>query len=73
MPELKPLSRRDLIKKLHSFGFEGPFGGGKHSFMKKGEKRIIIPNPHRGDIGAILVKKIIMQAEISVEEWLAAK
>ena len=35
MPKLPPCSRRDLIKKLHRLGFSGPFGGGKHSYMKK--------------------------------------
>ena len=73
MPEIKPISRRELIKKLHRLGFDGPFGGGKHSYMRKNGKRIIIPNPHRGDIGVKLVRKIITQAEISDEEWLAAK
>ena len=73
MPEIKPISRRELIKKLHRLGFDGPFGGGKHSYMRKSGKRIIIPNPHRGDIGVKLVRKIITQAEISDEEWFAAK
>jgi len=29
------ITRNDLIRKLRKFGFEGPFSGGKHQFMKK--------------------------------------
>ena len=73
MAEIKPISRIKLIKKLRGLGFEGPFGGGKHSYMRKSGKRIIIPNPHRGDIGVKLVKKIIKQIGISDDDWLALK
>ena len=73
MPEIKPLSRRELIKKLRTLGFDGPFGGGKHSYMRKYGQRIIIPNPHRGDLGVKLIRKIIRQLEMSDEDWLAAK
>ena len=55
----------------HDQGFEGPFGGGKHSYMRKNGQRIIIPNPHRGDIAVKLLKKIIKQAGLSDQEWLA--
>jgi len=71
VPEIKPISRKKLIKKLTELGFEGPYSGGKHGYMRKAGKRIIIPNPHRGDIGVKLVKKIIKQAGISEEKWLA--
>lgn len=70
MPEITPISRVKLIRKLRRAGFDGPFGGGKHSYMKKGDQRLIIPNPDRGDIGAVLIKKIIRQAGLSQEEWL---
>lgn len=73
MAKISPISRIKLIKKLRNLGFEGPFGGGKHSYMKTSGKRIIIPNPHRGDIGVKLVKKIIKQIKISDDDWLALK
>lgn len=73
MDKINPISRTKLIRRLRSLGFEGPFGGGKHSYMKKSGKRIIIPNPHRGDIGVKLVKKIIKQIGISDEDWLSLK
>ncbi len=43
---LANISRRELIRKFRTFGFEGPFSGGKHQFMVKAHKKIRIPNPH---------------------------
>ncbi|MEW5814816.1 MAG: type II toxin-antitoxin system HicA family toxin [Spirochaetota bacterium] len=64
------ISRRELIRKFKSLGYTGPFSGGKHQFMIKGQKKIRIPNPHgSGDILISLVKEIIRQAGISKEEW----
>ena len=64
------ISRRKLIKKFRSLGFDGPLSGGKHQFMVKGTKKIRIPNPHSGkDVHASLVNEILKQAGISGEEW----
>ena len=35
MPPLAPIKRRDLIRKLRTFGFEGPYAGGKREYMVK--------------------------------------
>jgi hypothetical protein len=37
MPPLGPISRRDMIRALRQAGFDGPYSGGKHSFMIKGD------------------------------------
>ena len=50
MPPFGPLKRRDLIACLQRSGFTGPFRGGKHQIMQRGEMTLIVPNPHRGDI-----------------------
>lgn len=55
--------------RLKEFGFEGPYAGGKHQFMIKGNLRLTIPNPHESDIGINLLSKILKQAGISKEEW----
>jgi predicted RNA binding protein YcfA (HicA-like mRNA interferase family) len=39
--------------------------------MVKGDKTIVIPNPHRGDIGMELLARILRQAGITREEWEA--
>jgi predicted RNA binding protein YcfA (HicA-like mRNA interferase family) len=69
MPSLNPLSRRDLVHKLKKLGFEGPFAGGKHQWMRRGSLRLTIPNPHGGAIDPGLVRRILRQANVTVEEW----
>ncbi|HPA45107.1 MAG TPA: type II toxin-antitoxin system HicA family toxin [bacterium] len=67
------ISRKVLIQKFHSLGFEGPISGGKHQFMKKDALKVRIPNPHSsGEIHISLLKEILHQAGISWDEWSAA-
>ncbi len=66
---MKPLKRRELIAKLKRFGFEGPFPGGKHSYMKRRSIKLRIPNEHGTDISEDLLRRILKQAGISEEEW----
>jgi hypothetical protein len=40
-----PISWDDLCKNLLQLGFEGPFQGGKHPYMIKGDLVLTIPNP----------------------------
>jgi predicted RNA binding protein YcfA (HicA-like mRNA interferase family) len=72
MPKIGPCSRADLIRKLGHLGFDGPYAGGKHEFMKHGGFRLTIPNPHGKQIDSVLVQEILKQAGISREEWLKA-
>jgi predicted RNA binding protein YcfA (HicA-like mRNA interferase family) len=69
MPRFGPIKRRDLIRYLGQLGFEGPYSGGKHQFMIRGEITLRLPNPHRSDIGKKLLARILRQAGISREEW----
>jgi len=66
---LKPVSRRELIKRLRLLGFEGPFTGGRHQFMKKESIKLRIPNPHSKDISLQLLKLILKQAGIEERQW----
>jgi len=69
MPYFGPIKRKDLIRYLRALDFEGPFSGGKHQFMVKGDKVLWIPNPHRGDISKGLLAKILKQANIDKKTW----
>jgi predicted RNA binding protein YcfA (HicA-like mRNA interferase family) len=69
MPPFGPISRRDLIRALQSAGFDGPYSGGKHPFMMKGDLTLTLPNPHQGDVGRELLARILRQAGISREQW----
>jgi len=70
MPRLAPISWSDLVRRLKGFGFEGPLSGGKHPFMVKGNLVLMVPNPHRNEIGVDLLNRILKQAGISRERWL---
>jgi predicted RNA binding protein YcfA (HicA-like mRNA interferase family) len=70
MPKLPPISRRKFIQHLHELGFEGPFAGGKHQQMRRGDLTLIIPNEHESDIGPGFLQRLLKQAGVSREEWL---
>jgi predicted RNA binding protein YcfA (HicA-like mRNA interferase family) len=72
MPLPRQTAPRELIRKFRALGFEGPHGGGKHPFMKKGKLKVRVPNPHGEDIGVDLLKRILRQAGIPEDEWLSA-
>jgi len=65
----KNISWRKLVQKFIKLGFSGPYSGGRHLFMVKGELKVRIPNPHRSDISKYLVSEILRQAEIPFNEW----
>ncbi len=69
MSGLKPISWKNLIRHLKELGFEGPYSGGRHPFMVKGNLVLTVPNPHRGDIGIELLKRILKQAGVSPKKW----
>lgn len=71
MAKLVPVSWRNLVKRLRELDFEGPFEGGKHPYMLKGDLVLTLPNPHRGDVGTDLLKRLLQQAGLSREEWLS--
>ena len=64
------ISLRDLVRGFKKLGFDGPFPGGRHSFMARVNLKVRIPNPHRGDISPHLLAEILRQAGISRGEWL---
>ena len=69
MPHLGPISRRELVQCLRNLGFEGPFSGGKHQFMVRGEITLRVPNPHQGDLSLSLLSRILRQAGVSKDDW----
>ena len=70
MPRLAPVSWRELVQCMRKLGFDGPFAGGRHPQMRRGDVTVIIPNPHEGEISVGLLRRILQQAGITREEWL---
>ena len=70
MAKLSPISWSNLVKKLKKFGFNGPYQGGKHPYMVKGDLVLTLPNPHRKEIGIDLLIRILRQTNIDKERWM---
>ena len=68
MPAFGLVKRTDLIRHLKRLGFDGPYSGGRHQFMVKGEITIRIPNPHRSDLGVELLSRVLRQAGVNRAE-----
>ena len=69
MPTFKAIKRADFIYYLRKMGFVGPESGGKHQFMLKNGLKLVIPNPHEGEISIGLLSRLLKQANISRQEW----
>ena len=69
MPRIAPIKRKDLIHYLRKLGFDGPYAGGKHEVMEKGNLSLTIPNPHKGDIGREFLLRILKQVGIDRKTW----
>ena len=70
MPKFPPVSRRKFVARLRELGFDGPFAGGKHPQMRRGNVTLIIPNEHAGDIGPGFLSRLLRQAGVTRAEWL---
>jgi predicted RNA binding protein YcfA (HicA-like mRNA interferase family) len=64
MPKLAPIKRKELIRYLRQLGFDGPFSGGKHQYLKKRALKVRLPNPHLSSINKGLLMEILKQAGI---------
>lgn len=69
MPHYGAVNWRTLVQGLQALGFDGPYPGGRHQYMVKGELRLTIPNPHAGDISVGLLSRILRQAGIDRATW----
>lgn len=66
---LVPISRRKLVQRLRLLGFEGPFSATRHEYMIRGAQKVFIPNPHGADIAVPLLKRLLIEFNITEEEW----
>jgi predicted RNA binding protein YcfA (HicA-like mRNA interferase family) len=68
----KPIKHKEMLRRFRALGWTGPHQRGVHPYMIKGQLRLTIPNPHKGDIDWSLMKRILQQAEIPPRDWDAA-
>ncbi len=69
MPAFGAITRVEMIRAMRALGFVGPYSGGKHQYMVKAGLRLRIPNPHRRDVGKNLLRAILREAGISIDDW----
>ncbi|HYU21460.1 MAG TPA: type II toxin-antitoxin system HicA family toxin [Chloroflexota bacterium] len=69
MPRLSPIGRNVPVRHLRQLGFDGPYSGGKHQFMIRGDVTVRLPNPHPGDISREFLARILRQARVDRDEW----
>ena len=70
MSRLKPVSWREFVRRMRELGFDGPYAGGRHPQMRRGNVTVIIPNPHEGEISVGFLARLLRQGGITREEWL---
>ena len=71
MPGLRPLSSREVVGALRAFGFQEVRQRGSHLVMRHPDGRTTVVPIHSGEeIGRGLLRKIIRDAGVEVEEFL---
>ncbi len=75
MTKLHPEKPNEVIRKLRALGYEGPYPGGKHVFMRYPLKKHKISVPyHKGrDIPKGTIREIIRVLGITVENGIIFK
>ena len=70
MSELRPLRSEEVLRALKRAGFETMRQRGSHVRLKHPDGRVVTVPMHK-EIGRGLLRKIIRDAELSVDEFLA--
>jgi predicted RNA binding protein YcfA (HicA-like mRNA interferase family) len=70
MPKLPVLKPRQVIAALEKAGFRQVRQKGSHVQFKRGNLLVTVPN-HPGDLNPSVLKSILRQAQMSVDEFQA--
>jgi len=72
-PRLPALKPREVLRALQRAGFEINHQTGRHAQLRHPDKphlRVTVPRHDRFDLPAPVLKSILRQAELTVEEFL---
>ena len=73
MPRLSPVPARKVMRALEALGFRPVRQKGSHLFMEHPDGRTTVVPIHPGeDIGRGLLRKIIRDAQVDEDEFLAS-
>lgn len=71
MPKLPTVTANKVIKALEKIGFQAVRQRGSHVRMKHEDSRVVTVPVHKGkNIGRGLLRKILRDAELTVEEFI---
>lgn len=71
MPKLPTVTANEVIKALEKIGFQVVRQKGSHVRMKHEDNRVVTVPVHKGKtIGKGLLRKILKDAELTVEEFV---
>jgi predicted RNA binding protein YcfA (HicA-like mRNA interferase family) len=65
---LRPLKSREVIRKLEKAGFRLTRQKGSHARYAKESRGVTVPI-HPGDIPVPVIRSILQQAGLTLEEW----
>lgn len=69
MPKLVPIKSKRLVKILQRLGFVERDAEGSHVFFRHPDGRTTVIPVHSGDIGKGLLRKILNDIQLTVEEY----
>lgn len=69
MSKLVPIQPKKFIKILHRLGFEQRDAQGSHVFFRHSDGRTTVIPVHNKDISRGLLRKILNDVQISVQEY----
>ncbi len=71
MASLRPLKLREVLRALQKLGFEKKRQSGSHAlFFHSDGRRAVVPIHPTEEIGRGLLRKIIRECKVTVEEFL---
>jgi len=73
MSQWTPCKRREFIRRLRAFHFDGPYSETRHQFMVYKQHRLAIPSSSEYSVPQLrmMIREVeeIIGREISVDEW----
>ena len=67
--KLSPATSKEVVKIVHHLGFRLIRQSGSHALYRHGDGRWVTIPMHSGDLGKGLLRKIIKDLDLSVEEF----
>lgn len=73
MSRWTPCKRREFIRRLRVFGFDGPFSGARHQFLIFGQSRLTIPSNEEYSVPQLrlMIREAseLLGRKITLGEW----